>query len=369
MYDLAQLEQAGFKFTPLERLVFENPSFQFLCMRGWPIKWGEITTGLATKAGRDCFYRKDVSFQPAETEKLSPHGAGICFDEVQSHLRSIIVLTAKVARDASANVFDRMLVEDLNLWLSGMGIALCGELFRWARFEQEHREKLAREARVAEVAILSRGYANVVVLLLGKLAREERQAVRETLEADCLKRGVFREGDRYAQYYHLPRPKCMWCNGEAGRSGGQHCGSFGSVVTIDCGDVQTIIRSLPSDVRRIVKPVRFRVPKSTFSDRFVPCVGNGLLPQFAVFSLAKLSKEEQQQLGTELEDGLRKDQRSFGPGYNDCRVIIPQGRQKLNALLLAGTIATWSTWNHPIKDEGLLCRLLGERKVWVDLVE
>jgi len=372
MYDLTQLEQAGFEFTPLEKLVFNNPSFQFLCKRGWPIKWGQFTTGLVAKRGRDCYENEAISFKPTDQEKFTPHRAGTFFDEVSPHLRSVSILAAKMARDASENEFDRGLMQDLSLWLDGME-TYPHQPFRWVRFERDHTYKMKQEARVAEVVVLSQGNANIVVLLLGKLAQGERQGIHDAVKTDCLKRGIFSEGDDHRpQYYHLPRPGCMLCNEPQGKSGGRHCDGFGSIVLVDCGDVPTIVKGIPADVRGIVKPVRFQVPKSTFSDRFQAWVGKDLFPQFAVFSLKMLSEEERKRFRSELEMALRREQgeqaRSGHKFYSNCRVIVPNGRQKLNALLLAGTVATWSSWHDLLNGNEFWGKLLEEKKVRVDLV-
>ncbi|OGY49486.1 MAG: hypothetical protein A2663_03425 [Candidatus Buchananbacteria bacterium RIFCSPHIGHO2_01_FULL_46_12] len=371
MYDLTQLEQAGYQFTPLEKLVFENPSFQFLYQKGWPIKWGSLTTGLVAHIENDYYQREVISFKPIDRGKLTPHGAGTFSDEVSTHIRSVSILSAKVARDTTENELDLGLVQDFSLWLDGAKTYPYNP-FRWIRFEHDHEYKLKQEASVAEVTALSQGFANVVVLLLNKLAQSQRQIVRDAIETDCVKRRIFGEGDVQLRYHYLPFPECMLCDGPAGRSVGRHCDDPSSIVLIDCGDVPTIVKGIPADVRRIIKPIRFKVPKSTFSDRFKPCVGSGFFPQLAVFSLGMLSEEERQRFKTELETSLQREQGEWAGSkhklYGECRVIAPSGRQKLNALLLAGTIATWSTWSSLLKRNELWYKLLGEKKVRVDLI-
>jgi len=374
MYDLTQLEGAGFNFTELEKMVFNNPSFQFLHGKGWPIRWGSLATGLTAKVSTDYYQNEVISFKSVDGEKLTPHGAGIFFDEIATHIRSVSVLVAKVARDASNNELDQRFVQDLSFWFDGL-ITYPGRPFRWAEFERKHAEKMKREAREAEVAVLSQGYASVVILLVDMLVGEHRENIFKAVKADCIKRKIFEDEDEHRndRYYHLPWSKCMLCNEPPGRIGGRHCDNFNSIALVDCGDVPTIIKSIPVDFRRIVKSVRFKVPKSTFSDKSGH-IGTALFPQFAVFSLSLLSEEERRKFRSELGEELRKKQaewlRSHGPGYYDrCQIIAPAGRQKLNALLLAGPSATWSTWSYMLGENELWNELLKNKKMRVDLVE
>jgi len=263
------------------------------------------------------------------------------------------------------------LVQSLSLWLDGINDDAAK--FRWVRFQEKHQERLKREERTAEVAVLSQGTADVVVLLLNRLAQDERQAVRAAVETDCIERGIFGAGDDQTQsrYYHLPWPHCILCNGPEGRSGGRHCDNPSSIVLVDCGDVLTILRGIPAGSRRIVKPVRFKVSKSTFSDRFQGCVGTGFFPQFVLFSLNSLSVEEQQKFRSELENGLKRKQQGFvgRDGYfNDCRVIAPDGRQKVNALLLAGVLASWHNWRVVLEGSEFANKLRSDGRIRVDLV-
>lgn len=300
---------------------------------------------------------------------LSPLSA----DEISAHIRSISILSAKVARDASNNELDQGLVQDLCLWFDGMIETYPYKPFRWIRFERKHADEIKQRARKAEVAVLSQGDANVVVLLLDMLAIEQRQRILDAVKADCIKREIFGDGDEHikSRYYHLPWPKCMLCNEPEGRTGGRHCDKFSSIILVDCGDVPTIVKSIPSDVRRIVKSVRFKVPKNTFSDRFRGFVGTDFFPQFAVFSLSLLSEEERQKFRSELKESLRKKQTErYGQGlYDRDKIIAPAGRQKLNALLLAGPTATWSQWNYILDRNQFWHELLGSKKIRVDLIE
>ncbi|MFA5022922.1 MAG: hypothetical protein WC385_02160 [Candidatus Paceibacterota bacterium] len=332
MYDRTQLEKAGYEFTPQEERVFNNPSFQFLRERNWPVKWGELTTGLSSKVEN---FR--LISQPSTQQRLLPSQAGKLFDEFAPHLRSLIVLSAVIARDAT----DPDLILALSSWLNGIDSYYCHP-FRWDQFEKDHTFKLRQDARTAEVARLSQGFANVVVLLLGELSPSCRETVREAIMADCLKREVFGEVEAHTSYhsYHFPWPKCQSCEEkESGRR--QDCRNPNTVVLVDCGDVPTIIKSVPFGVRRMVKTVRFKVPKSTFEDD-TRCAEATLSPSFSVFSLNLLSEEEQQRFQAELEKGLREEQAraiwgGYGGLYSKCQVLTPVGRQKPNALLLAGS--------------------------------
>jgi hypothetical protein len=367
MYGLTQLEAAGFKFTPLELSVFNNPSFQYLYNMGWPLKWGEITTGVTTEEGSTY----SVKFKPTEKERLTPHGAGSFFDEVSVHFRSVVILAAKVAREATSSEGDQDLVNDLSFWLDKESGYSSHIPFRWVRFEKEHQKQVEREARKAQIAILSQGEANVVVLLVDKLVQDQRLEVRKAIESGCIKRGIFREGREHSvsQIYHMPWPHCISCNGPGNRSGGGHCDSFSSVILIDAGDVKTIMRDVPHDLQRVVKPVRFKVPKSTFSDRFEICVGDGFFPQLVVFSLHKLSASDQERFKKEVEEDLQKGQRAvFDRPYLNSQIIVPDGHQKLNALLLAGRIASSSFWDNVLRYNQFWNKLKEEGSVSVGLV-
>jgi len=364
MYNLTQLKQAGFKFTPLELSVFNNPSFRYLYGR-WPFKFGSLTTGLVAEVGKDYYQNETLSFESTDQSKLTPSGAAGLYDEISGHLRSILILSAKVARDASDNSFDQGLVQDLSLWLDGIK-TIYYKPFRWVRFERDHQQQIKKNERAEEVVQLSNGNANVIVLLLNKLDQGVREAVRNAVEADCIERGIFskEDNDRQSRYFHFPWPQCMLCNGSSGRSGGRHCDNSNSIVLVDCGDVPTIIKSVPSEMRRIVKSVRFTVPRSTFSDQFESFVGNGFFPQFAIFLLNLLSKEEQQKFKSELNKCLEaKQNQGF---HKNSLIVAPEGRQRVNALLLAGSVS-WNSWNYILKDSELWYEL--KNRVSVDLVE
>lgn len=364
MYDLTQLEQAGYQFTPLERLVFENPSFQFLYAR-WPIKWGRLTTGLTAEVSGNY----EVSFKPADREKLAPHAAGTFFDEMSSHIRSVSILAAKVARDSSADELDQGLLRDLSFWLDKSD-ACSYQPFRWVKFERDHLDKLRREARLTEVAALSQGNANVVVLLLGELSPSCRKAVRDAVMADCIRRKIFDRPESTSRHaYHFPWPLCQSCE-ESARGGGRHdCNSPNSVVLVDCGDVPAIIKSVPSDVRRVVKPVRFTVPKSTFADN-ERHANASLSPRLFVFSLQMFSEKDQRNFQSELEQGLLREQAEAKRGgyrglYSNYQVIAPARKQKPNALLLAG-ISRTDNWRCFLKGSNFFQGL--EKTIRVDLI-
>ena len=356
MYNQAQLEQAGFEPTPLELSVFNNPSFQFLRERNWPIRWGELTTGLSVKV--EDFKLK---FQPSDQQGLLPSPAGKLFDEFAPHLRSLIILSAVITRDAT----DHDLILALSSWLDGID-SYYRHPFRWDKFERDHEEELKRTARMVKVAGLSQGFASIVVLPLGELSHSYREIVRKSVMTGCIEREIFVIPDGYTSHdYHFPWPRCEWC-AESKRD----CRSPNSVVLIDCGDVPTIIKSLPPDVRRAIKPIRFKVPKSAFVDNN-RCADASLAPRLLVFSLQLLPEKEQREFQSELEQGLQLEQgeavqRGYGELYAKCRVIAPDGRQKLNALLLAGGVSRSDNWRHFFEKSDLLSRL--GRTFEVDLI-
>ncbi len=342
MYSRTQLEEAGFKFTALEELVFDNPSFQELYRRGGVLDWGAITTGLVA----DFFLHDLKGFKPFDGEKLSPGGTGVFFDENAKLIRSVLILAAKIARDASENDNDRVLVEDLSFWLS-YPRNYQRTPFRWIRFERECEDKLKRQKSDEEVAMLKQGDAEVVVLLLDKLAENVQQKVLEAVSADCIARGVFEKSEYdsdWYNFYHLPRLKCVLCDSPQRDSRGYSvdCRKNHSVVLVDCGDVPVVVKSIPNDVRRLVKPVRFKVPKSTFAEKSYVMDGR-IFPNFAVYSLLMLNPKERLRFKSDLEQGLKRKQDTSHPwsdcldqSFADTQVILPAGRQKLNALILAG---------------------------------
>lgn len=356
MYDRAQLEQAGFVFTPLELKIFENPSVRFLRERNWPIKWGELTTGISVKI--EDFKLKS---QRSGQQGLLPSPAGKLFDEFTPHLRSLIVLSAVIARDAT----DNDLALALSSWLDGID-SHYRHPFRWDKFERDHADKLRQEAREAEIAVLSQGFANLVVLPLGEFSHSYRETIRKSVMAGCLERETFALPDGYTSHdYYFPWPRCEWCE-ESKRD----CRSPNSIVLIDCGDVPTIIKSLPRDVQRAIRPVRFKVPKSAFVDNGRHADAS-LAPRLFVFSLQLLSEKEQREFRSELEQGFRREQaeakrRGYGDLYSKRQVIAPDGRQKLNALLLAGEVSRSDNWRHFFEKSDLLSRL--GRTFGVDLI-
>lgn len=358
--DLTQLE--GFKPTELELTVFNNPSFQFLRNHNWPFRWGELATGLKIKTERDYYGNEVVAFETTDARKLSPHAIGKHFDEIASHIRSIYILIAKLARDTNPeNEIDRGLVHDFILWLDDNRIlgysAFKG--FRWERHITKLEKQKKQQAKEAKLAGLMQGDANVIVILASRLSENERDYLKSLLVEGCVTRGVFPKDSHFNRSLHLPRIDCIQCENHRQKKEGHS----NNIVMVDCGDVSTIMKVIPKKMQKLVKPVRFSVPKDAFRE----CMGDTpvIRPYFLLYTF------EQEDTGIDItglakrslslmEHWLKDRQESQPQYYSYSQIIRPTGRQRLHAVIWIDAVGN-AEGIIPQEDPRLSVNIVGER--------
>lgn len=352
--DLTQLEE--FEPTELELLVAGNPSFQRL-RKLWPIDWGELITGFRTKYQAPYAYSEArITFELIDKAKLSPHAAGKHLDQIAPDLRSILILVAKVAREAKPeNEIDTALLYDFCNWLDKPEHF---KGFRWERHMKTLEGQKKLQVKEKKTAELMQGDANVVVILTSRLSESEKDCLRALLTEGCIDRGVFSKDSLFERSLHLPRIECIQCENHRQRKKDH----YDLIVMVDCGDVPTILKDVPRKMQKLVKPVRFNVPKNTFRE----CMSNtpAIKPSFLLYTF------EQEDAGIDvpcpakqaialMEAWLKDGQKGQAEYYSGSQIIRPAGRQRLHAVIWADTLGN----SEGILPENLGCSvsLVGER--------
>lgn len=368
--NLTQLEAIlpGFKFTELEQRVVGNPKFQHLKQVGLP-DWGELTTGL--KHGLDSERHSRFTRSPQNDEvvlPLSPSAVGKLADDLVADLRAVYVLTATVSRDAKPqDNHDEGLVQDLCVWLSG-GKPSRG--FRWERHYASLLDKAREQEWSAQAAELKQGTSDVIVLLTDSFPPSQQQNQRDRILDNC--RTIHNLTDKFSWNWarYAPRADCQDCSrGRVGRQSehNRDCQNNPVLIVVDSGNVSTVKGWLSSNLKREIKSVRFKVPRSTFRDG-----GSShaqIYPSLAIFTVDQLvqpGKEEVLRCLTKWVSLKRQEEkgRSEWSEYKSTRwertqVITPAGTSKLNAILVAGPVIDWNlNWMEAFRDSD-----------WVELVE
>lgn len=362
--DLTQLE--GFTPTQWELQVWGNPAFQEL-LKLRTLNIGQMITGFRinkTKIDYPASHEKDPMVErDPDFSLIAPNAVAKFADDHYQHLRSLWILMAKLAADKDRQKEDEWLLKDLKLWLDGDPF-FSG--FRWDG-HQAHLESEAKEAaRLARNKEYMKGESSLILLLLSQLTLIQRQEVEEALLQSCIERGLLPAEKRdiwvWEKRVYLPYPRCSVCD-EPDDEQRRGCDRIHMLALLDGGDVADALRLVRRPLQRLIKTVRFKLPRSTYIDRAGQYGGGRLpTPELAIFGLDQLTKAERLEvkdrlcLWLPLAQEREKHEKRYTHSYDlwsNSKVILPPGRQALNAVLVAGWAATtdYRNWRDAFDDE------------------
>ena len=343
--------------TPLERLVKGSESLTRLRESGF-LRLGDQATGMKWHQPVGAEGGKWITL---EGNPLLPSATGKLADRLGPDLRSVLVMTARVRRDATEDPRDQRLLQALNLCLNGNDDP---ERFRWEWEAAERSRQRIKAERQRLIHQLKRGSARGVLLILTRLTRAEKELLEACLLDDLVRRNVLHLDDRNRPYRDakFPRGRCELCTlprtsrGQGHGRGDNDCHSENAYLVLDGGSRRDVLACVPESIRQLVRTVQFKIPRRTLIQPYESSVE--LVPLVRVFLLDQLTKEQRDHVRQRLdelisfehEDELRQNEQhgEHSTYRRDTRLVYPTGRQELEALIISGPATKNLEWRNAI---------------------